>query len=506
MASTDIDALETREWLESLDGVLEHDGPDRANFLLDRLAGRASRAGAHLPLGGQTPYVNTIPVEQEPEYPGDIEVEHRLRSLIRWNAMATVLQANKTSSELGGHIASYQSAATLYEVGFNHFWHAPSAEHGGDLVFFQGHSAPGIYARAFLEGRVSEEQLRRFRQEVDERGTFDGGGISSYPHPWLMPELWQFPTVSMGLGPIMAIYQARFMKYLPGRGVAGHERSQGVGVPRRRRDRRARVARRDLPRGPRAPRQPRLRRQLQPAAPRRPGPRQRQDHPGARDDLPRRGLERHQGHLGLALGPAARRRPEGLLVQRMEEAVDGEYQVYKARDGAFVREHFFGAYPELREMVAHMSDDEVWALNRGGHDPKKIYAAYAAAAAHTGQPTVILAKTIKGYGMGAAGEGQNITHQQKKMDETALLQFRDRFGLHAHRRAGPGRCVRQARRRRAGDDLPARAPRRARRRAAARGARRARAAGGARRSPRSAPSSGRPASARSRRRWPSSAS
>ena len=244
-------------------------------------------------------------------YPGDEALENRLSSLIRWNAMATVLQANKTSSELGGHIASYQSAATLYEVGFNHFWHAPSAEHGGDLVFFQGHSAPGIYARAFLEGRVTESQLRRFRQEVDDLGRFDGGGISSYPHPWLMPELWQFPTVSMGLGPIMAIYQARFMKYLQGRGIAGHRGPQGLGVPRRRRDRRARVARRDRPRGPRAPRQPRLRRQLQPAAPRRPGPRQRQDHPGARDDLPRRGLERRQGRLGLALGPAARGRPRG---------------------------------------------------------------------------------------------------------------------------------------------------------------------------------------------------
>jgi pyruvate dehydrogenase E1 component len=429
VASTDIDALETREWLESLDSVLEHDGPDRANFLLDRLAGRASRAGAHLPLGGQTPYVNTIPVSEEPEYPGDEALENRLSSLVRWNAMATVLQANKTSSELGGHIASYQSAATLYEVGFNHFWRAPSAEHGGDLVLFQGHSAPGMYARAFLEGRVSESQLRRFRQEVDEHGRFDGGGISSYPHPWLMPELWQFPTVSMGLGPIMAIYQARFMKYLQGRGIvdtAGRkvwaflgdgetDEPESLGAislaGREHLDNLVFVVNCNL---------------------------QRLDGPVRGNGKIIQELEtvfRGAGWnvvkviWGSRWDPLLAADREGLLVQRMEEAVDGEYQVYKARDGAFVREHFFGTDPKLREMVAHMSDEEVWALNRGGHDPKKIYAAYAAASAHTGQPTVILAKTIKGYGMGTAGEGQNITHQQKKMDEAALLKWRDRFGL-----------------------------------------------------------------------------
>jgi pyruvate dehydrogenase E1 component len=421
--------LETREWLESLDSVLEHDGPDRANFLLDRLAGRASRAGAHLPLGGQTPYVNTIPVSEEPEYPGDEALENRLSSLVRWNAMATVLQANKTSSELGGHIASYQSAATLYEVGFNHFWRAPSAEHGGDLVLFQGHSAPGMYARAFLEGRVSESQLRRFRQEVDEHGRFDGGGISSYPHPWLMPELWQFPTVSMGLGPIMAIYQARFMKYLQGRGIvdtAGRkvwaflgdgetDEPESLGAislaGREHLDNLVFVVNCNL---------------------------QRLDGPVRGNGKIIQELEtvfRGAGWnvvkviWGSRWDPLLAADREGLLVQRMEEAVDGEYQVYKARDGAFVREHFFGTDPKLREMVAHMSDEEVWALNRGGHDPKKIYAAYAAASAHTGQPTVILAKTIKGYGMGTAGEGQNITHQQKKMDEAALLKWRDRFGL-----------------------------------------------------------------------------
>jgi pyruvate dehydrogenase E1 component len=433
MASTDeksdIDVAETREWLESLDGVLANDGPGRANFLLDRLAGRASRAGAHLPVGGATPYVNTIPVDQEPEYPGDEELENRLSSLIRWNAMATVLQANKTSSELGGHIASYQSAATLYEVGFNHFWNAPSEQHGGDLVFFQGHSSPGMYARAFLEGRLTEDQLRRFRQEVTDAGVFDGKGISSYPHPWLMPDFWQFPTVSMGLGPIMAIYQARFMKYLTGRGILDTtgrkvwtflgdgetDEPESLGAislaGRERLDNLVFVVNCNL---------------------------QRLDGPVRGNGKIIQELEtvfRGAGWnvikviWGSRWDPLLAQDHEGLLVQRMEEAVDGEYQVYKARDGGFVREHFFGRYAPLKEMVAGMSDAEIWALNRGGHDPRKIYAAYAAASQHTGQPTVILAKTIKGYGMGTAGEGQNITHQQKKMDEAALLKWRDRFGL-----------------------------------------------------------------------------
>ena len=504
-ATTDIDAEETRDWLESLDSVLRNDGADRARFLLERLVAQAGRVGASPPLGGTTPYVNTIPVDQEPEYPGDEAVERRIRTLIRWNAMATVLQANKESSELGGHIASYQSAATLYEVGFNHFWHAPSEEHGGDLVFMQGHSAPGFYARAFLEGRMSEDQLRRFRQEIGENGGFDGDGISSYPHPWLMPDFWQFPTVSMGLGPIMAIYQARFMKYLQGREIADTDGPQGVGLPRRRRDRRARVARRDLDGRPREARQPDLRRQLQPAAARRAGARQRQDHPGARDRLPRRGLERDQGRLGLALGPAARARHRGPLLARMEEAVDGEYQTFKARDGAYVREHFFGKDPKLLEMVADMSDDEIWALNRGGHDPQKIHAAYAAAVAHKGQPTVILAKTIKGYGMGEAGEGQNITHQQKKMTENALLAFRDRFELDLTDEQVHDGGFHRPPEDSAGDDLPARAPRGARRRAAG-AAREGRGAGGAGAVRPSARSCRAAASARSPPRWRSSAS
>jgi pyruvate dehydrogenase E1 component len=428
-ATTDIDSEETRDWLESLDSVLRNDGAERARFLLERLVAQAGRVGASPPLGGTTPYVNTIPVDQEPEYPGDEAVERRIRTLIRWNAMATVLEANKESSELGGHIASYQSAATLYEVGFNHFWHAPSEEHGGDLVFFQGHCAPGFYARAFLEGRLSEDQLRRFRQEVGENGGFDGDGISSYPHPWLMPDFWQFPTVSMGLGPIMAIYQARFMKYLHGREVADTsgrkvwgflgdgecDEPESLGAismaGREKLDNLIFVVNCNL---------------------------QRLDGPVRGNGKIIQELEtvfRGAGWNVIKVIWGSRwdellaRDTEGRLLARMEEAVDGEYQAFKARDGAYVREYFFGKDPKLLEMVSDMSDDEIWALNRGGHDPRKIYAAYAAASAHTGQPTVILAKTIKGYGMGEAGEGQNITHQQKKMTENALLAFRDRFGL-----------------------------------------------------------------------------
>jgi pyruvate dehydrogenase E1 component len=423
VATPDIDVQETREWLESLDSVLEHDGPARANFLLERLAGRASRVGAYVPFSGASPYVNTIPAGQEPEYPGDEALEHRVRSLIRWNAMATVLRANKESSELGGHIASYQSAATLYEVGFNHFWHAPSDSHGGDLVFFQGHSSPGFYARAFLEGRISEEQLLGFRQEVD------GGGLSSYPHPWLMPDFWQFPTVSMGLGPLMAIYQARFMKYLHGRELAGTEgrkvwaflgdgetdEPESLGAislaGREKLDNLVFVVNCNL---------------------------QRLDGPVRGNGKIIQELEtvfRGAGWnvikviWGSRWDPLLAADRDGLLVQRMEEVLDGEYQTYKARDGAYVREHFFGRYPQLAELVSGMSDEEIWALNRGGHDPRKIHAAYAAAVGHRGRPTVILAKTIKGYGMGEAGEGQNITHQQKKMTEAALYTFRDRFEL-----------------------------------------------------------------------------
>src|SRR3954464_4203949 len=424
MASqVEVDPQETREWLEALDAVVSADGPQRAQFLLERVVGHAQLTGAAPAPAGTTPYLNTIPPQDEPAFPVDEELERRGRSIVRWNAIATILNANKTSSELGGHIASYQSAAVLYEVGFNHFWHAPSDGHGGDLLYIQGHSSPGIYARAYLEGRLTEEQLRGFRQEVSR------DGIASYPHPWLMPDFWQFPTVSMGLGPLMAIYQARFMKYLQGRNLretAGRkvwcfcgdgemDEPESLGAislaGREHLDNLIFVINCNL---------------------------QRLDGPVRGNGKIIQELEtvfRGAGWnvikviWGSRWDPLLAADHEGHLLRRMEEAVDGDYQTYKSRNGAYVREHFFGAYPELREMVADMSDDEVWALNRGGHDAQKVYAAYSAAAKHTGQPTVILAKTIKGYGMGEAGEGQNITHQQKKMTDEALLAFRDRFGL-----------------------------------------------------------------------------
>ena len=295
----DVDPAETREWLESIDSVLKTHGAERAHYLLERVIDLTRRSGAYLPFKPNTAYVNTISPGQEQEYPGDRALERRIEAYLRWNAMAMVVQANRQSSEYGGHIASYASAATLYEVGFNHFWRAASDQHPGDMVFIQGHSSPGIYARAYLEGRLTEEHLRHFREEVG------GGGLSSYPHPWLMPDFWQFPTVSMGLGPMMAIYQARFTRYLEHRGIVPVERSQGLVLPRRRRDGRARIARRDHDAGARKARQPRVRDQLQPAAPRRARAWQRQDHPGTRGRVPRRRLERHQGDLGLALGSAA---------------------------------------------------------------------------------------------------------------------------------------------------------------------------------------------------------
>ncbi|HEY3020079.1 MAG TPA: pyruvate dehydrogenase (acetyl-transferring), homodimeric type [Solirubrobacteraceae bacterium] len=424
MLKPDVDIQETQEWLEALEAVIRHDGPERAQDLLERVLEHARASGVPFEFKLNTPYVNTIPVEDEEPMPGDAEVEHRLRSLIRWNAVAMVMQANKESSELGGHIASYQSAATLYEVGFNHFWRAPSAGHGGDLVYIQGHSSPGIYARAFLEGRLTEEQLRGFRQEVSRPG-----GVSSYPHPWLMPDFWQFPTVSMGLSPLMAIYQARFMKYLTGRGIADTtsrkvwcftgdgemDEPESMGAislaGRERLDNLIFVVNCNL---------------------------QRLDGPVRGNGKIIQELETNFRGAGWNVikviwgnrwDPLLAADHSGALVRRMEEALDGDYQTYKARDGAFVREHFFGVSEELRAMVRDMSDQEVWALNRGGHDPVKVYNAYLAATRHKGQPTVILAKTVKGYGMGEAGEGQNITHQQKKMTEKALFGFRDRFEL-----------------------------------------------------------------------------
>ncbi|HSK37192.1 MAG TPA: pyruvate dehydrogenase (acetyl-transferring), homodimeric type, partial [Actinomycetota bacterium] len=419
----DVDPVETREWLDALDSVLAFEGTDRARFLLGELAAEGRRRGAPAPYSATSPYVNTIPVDQQPAYPGDLAVEHDVRSLNRWNALAIVLRANKESSELGGHIASWQSAATLYDTGFNHFWHAPSEHHGGDLVYYQGHISPGIYARSYLEGRLTEEQLDRFRQEVD------GGGLSSYPHPWLMPDYWQFPTVSMGLGPLMAIYQARFLKYLGSRGLADTagrkvwaflgdgetDEPESLGAislaGRERLDNLIFVINCNL---------------------------QRLDGPvrgNGKIIQELEGIFRGAGWNVLKVIWGSRwddllaRDTSGLLIQRMEECVDGQYQDFKSKNGAYVREHFFGAYPELLELVSDLSDEDIWNLNRGGHDPVKVYAAYSAAAAHTGQPTVILAKTVKGYGMGEAGEGQNITHQQKKMAEAALKVFRDRFNL-----------------------------------------------------------------------------
>jgi pyruvate dehydrogenase E1 component len=422
-ASADIDSVETSEWLDAVDAVVEHDGPDRARQILTRVVERAQQSGTGPIASLTTPYVNTIPVEREPEFPGDPVVERRLRSIIRWNAIAMVVRANKLSSELGGHIASYQSLATLYEVGYNHFWHAASADHGGDLVYFQGHSSPGNYARAYLEGRLSEEHLDNFRQEVGHPG------LSSYPHPWLMPEFWQFPTVSLGIGAITSLYQARFMKYLQARGLAQTEERKvwaflGDGemdepesmgsialAGREQLDNLIWVVNCNL---------------------------QRLDGPvrgngkiiqELESDFRGAGWNVIKVIWGARWDPLLAADTDGRLVRVMEDCVDGEYQTFKARDGAYVREHFFGRDPVLLERVSHMSDDEIWLLNRGGLDQQKVYAAYQVAAHHRGQPTVILAKTIKGYGMGVSGEGQMITHQAKKMTEDALLQFRDRFEL-----------------------------------------------------------------------------
>ncbi|MEA3275246.1 MAG: pyruvate dehydrogenase (acetyl-transferring), homodimeric type [Pseudomonadota bacterium] len=419
----DIDPQETQEWLDALEAVLENEGVERAHFLLEHLIDKARRSGAYLPYSANTAYVNSIPVTHQERFPGNRAMERRIRSFIRWNAMAMVVQANRLSTELGGHISSFASSATLFDVGYNHFFHGQTKDHGGDLIFFQGHSAPGIYARAFLEGRLSEEQLYNFRQEVD------GNGLSSYPHPWLMPGFWQFPTVSMGLGPIMAIYQARFMRYLHDRGIVNTEgrkvwaflgdgemdEPESLGAislaARERLDNLIFVVNCNL---------------------------QRLDGPVRGNGKIIQELEavfRGAGWnvikviWGSYWDPLLARDKKGLLVKRMEECVDGDYQAYKAKGGEYTRKHFFGKYPELAEMVADLSDEDIWRLNRGGHDPIKVFAAYAAAVRHKGQPTVILAKTVKGYGMGVAGEGMNITHSQKKMGETALKQFRDRFNI-----------------------------------------------------------------------------
>ncbi|MFN3964757.1 MAG: pyruvate dehydrogenase (acetyl-transferring), homodimeric type [Silanimonas lenta] len=421
--ANDIDPTETQEWLESLKAVIDADGPERAHHLLERMVELTRRAGAHLPFAPTTEYINTIPPHLEAKSPGDAQMEWRLRSLIRWNALAMVVRANRKPGELGGHIASFASAATLYDVGFNHFWRAPSEQHPGDLLYIQGHSAPGIYARAFLEGRLTEEQLDHFRMEVD------GKGISSYPHPWLMPDFWQTPTVSMGLGPIAAIYQARFWKYLEARGLMPAsdrkvwcfmgdgecDEPESLGAislaGREGLDNLVFVINCNL---------------------------QRLDGPvrgNGKIIQELEGVFRGAGWnvikviWGSYWDPLLAKDSNGTLKKLMMETVDGEYQNCKAFGGAYTREHFFGKYEETKRMVASLSDEDIWRLNRGGHDPHKVYAAYHAAVNHKGQPTVILAKTVKGYGMGKAGESINITHQQKKLDDAAVKAFRDRFNI-----------------------------------------------------------------------------
>jgi pyruvate dehydrogenase E1 component len=421
----DPDPQETQEWIESIDSVLRTHGAERAQYLLNQMVDHARRSGAYLPFRPNTAYLNTIPLWQQPDYPGDRAIERRLEAYIRWNAMAMVVQANRQSSEYGGHIASYASAATLYEVGFNHFWRAATDDFGGDLVYMQGHSSPGIYARAFLEGRLTAEQLDYFRREVVGKGK----GLSSYPHPWLMPEFWQFPTVSMGLGPMMGIFQARFMKYLADRGLADTagrkvwcllgdgemdepESMGAITMPvREKLDNLIFVINCNL---------------------------QRLDGPVRGNGKIIQELEAAFRGAGWAVikvlwgrgwDPLLAQDHKGLLRRRMEECVDGEYQNFKAMDGAYVREHFFGKYPELKAMVANMSDEEVWRLNRGGLDAIKVYAAYHRAMQQVGRPVVILAKTVKGYGMGEAGEGRMTAHQAKKLDVDDLKAFRDRFNI-----------------------------------------------------------------------------
>jgi pyruvate dehydrogenase E1 component len=420
----DVDVEETREWIDSLESVLQHDGPDRARFLLTELKHKASTSGVEVPFTANTPYINTIPVSRQPAFPGNRELERRIKSLARWNATAMVVRANKIDGTLGGHIATFASSATLYEIGFNHFFHGPDHPDGADLVYFQGHASPGIYARAFLEGRLSEKHLENFRRELQP-----GGGLSSYPHPWLMPDFWQFPTVSMGLGPIMSIYQARFNRYLEHRGLKKPsnqhvwafigdgecDEPESLGAltlaSREGLDNLIWVVNCNL---------------------------QRLDGPVRGNGKIIQELEaafRGAGWnvikviWGSDWDPLLDADESGLLVKRMGEVVDGEYQKYTVAGGAYIRKHFFGKYPELLKLVEHLSDEQLEKLKRGGHDPEKVYAAYKAAIEHTGRPTVILAATVKGYGLGEAGEGKNTAHQQKKIQAKYLVEFRNRFGL-----------------------------------------------------------------------------
>jgi len=461
----DLDPQETEEWVESLDQIIDQAGPDRAAFLLERLTEHARNNGAELPTHLNTPYINTIPAMEEVPYPGDRAVERRIKSLIRWNAMAMVVRQNKYDPGIGGHISTYASLATLLEVGFNHFFHASYGDQPGDLVYFQGHASPGVYARAFLEGRLTEDQLKNFRHELR-----DTKGLSSYPHPWLMPDFWNFPTVSMGLGPINAIYQARFMRYLENRGIipptprhvwaflgdGEMDEPESMGsltlASRERLDNLIFVINCNL---------------------------QRLDGPVRGNGKVIQELEaafRGAGWnvikviWGSDWDPLLERDKSGLLQRRMGEVVDGEFQTLVTKDGAFVRQHFFGKYPELLDLVSHLSDEELFKLRRGGHDPKKVYNAYRAATECNGQPTLILAHTVKGYGLGEAGEGRNITHQQKKLNEAEIAHFRSRFEIpipdEAARNASffrppsdsPEMAYLHERRRQLGGYMPARKP------------------------------------------------
>jgi pyruvate dehydrogenase E1 component len=419
----DIDPVESQEWQDAISDVIERDGAERAHYLLDKAVQQARAAGAQLPFSATTPYQNTIPADDELEVPGDLEMEWRIRTINRWNAMATVVRRNKVSSEYGGHIASFASSAVMYDIGLNHFWRSKSAIHGGDLVFFQGHVIPGIYARSFMEGRLSEEQMENFRSEVN------GGGLSSYPHPWLMPDYWQFPTVSMGLGPLMAIYQARFMKYMHNRGhIDMADRKVWVFLGDGEMD------------------EPESRGAIDLAA------REKLDNlifvvncNLQRLDGPVRGngkiVQELEGGFrgagwnvikllwGKGWDALLEKDTSGRLRQLMDETVDGDYQTFKSKDGAYIRAHFFGKYPETAALVADWTDEQIWALRRGGHEPQKVYTAFKRAADTKDQPTCLLIKTVKGYGMGTAGEGQNTTHQQKKLAEDQLRAFRDRFEI-----------------------------------------------------------------------------
>jgi len=421
--STDLDPIETGEWLDSVEDVVARDGGARVHHLLEKSVTRARELGVNLPFEATTAYINTIPVDQQEPFPADVELEWRIRSINRWNAMATVVRRNKENSEYGGHIASFASSAVLYDVGLNHFWRARTDEHGGDLVFFQGHAIPGIYARAFMEGRLSEAQLDKFRAECG------GDGLSSYPHPWLMPDFWQFPTVSMGLGPLCAIYQARFMKYMHNRGLIDMgdrkvwaflgdgemDEPESLGAislaARESLDNLIFVVNCNL---------------------------QRLDGPVRGNGKIIQELEgefRGAGWnvikliWGSGWDALLAKDTSGMLLHLMEETVDGDYQAFKSKGGAYTRENFFGRYPETKALVEDMTDEDIWHLQRGGHDPHKVYAAMHAAVNTKGRPTVLLVKTVKGYGMGEAGEGQNITHQQKKMADDQLRAFRDRFQI-----------------------------------------------------------------------------